>query len=127
LIFGVLFALVPLFFSWVAREMRSQPNGLDVELANGELFLVTAGICGAAVPAAAAGSFNSPFRGRTLTTSAELAAPACSSSAKRSELGRRWRCSESQLVRCGVRFCFNIHGCVQAGERRRGSIIGRSV
>jgi hypothetical protein len=49
LIFGVLFALVPLFFSWVAREMRSQPNSLDLVLANGELFLFTAGICGAAV------------------------------------------------------------------------------
>jgi hypothetical protein len=41
-------SLVPLAFSWVAREMRSQPNGLDVVLANGELSLVTAGICGAA-------------------------------------------------------------------------------
>jgi hypothetical protein len=29
--------------------MRSQSNGLDTVLANGELFIVTAGICGAAV------------------------------------------------------------------------------
>jgi hypothetical protein len=43
------------------------------------------------IAAAAAGSFNSPFRGRTLTTSAELAAPVCSSSAKRSEFGGRPR------------------------------------
>jgi len=49
LIFGVLLALVPLIFSWAAREMRSQPSGLDVVLANGELFLVTAAISGAAV------------------------------------------------------------------------------
>jgi hypothetical protein len=55
LIFGVLFALVPLFFSWVAREMRSPTNGLGVVLANGEVFLVTAGICGGAWRSAAAG------------------------------------------------------------------------
>ena len=48
LIFGVLLALVPLIFSWAAREMRPQPSGLDVVLANGELFLVTAAISGAA-------------------------------------------------------------------------------
>ena len=49
LIFGVLFALVPLFFSWVARKIRAQPNGLHVLLANGELFLITAGVSGTAL------------------------------------------------------------------------------
>ena len=49
LIFGVLLALVPLVFSWAARAIRAQPSSLDAVLANGELFLVTAGICGAAV------------------------------------------------------------------------------
>jgi hypothetical protein len=48
LIFGVLLALVPLVFSWAAREMRAQPSSLDVVLANGELFLVTAALSGAA-------------------------------------------------------------------------------
>jgi hypothetical protein len=48
-IFGVLFALVPLFFSWMAREVRMQPSGLHVLLANGELFLITAGISGTAL------------------------------------------------------------------------------
>jgi hypothetical protein len=49
LIFGVLLALVPRIFSWAAREMRSQPSTLDVVLAKGELFLVTAAISGAAI------------------------------------------------------------------------------
>ena len=49
LIFGVLLALVPLIFSWAARQMRSQPSDLHTVLANGELFLVTAAISGAAV------------------------------------------------------------------------------
>ena len=49
LIFGVLLALVPLLFSWATRQLRAQPSSLDVLLANGELFLVTAALAGAAI------------------------------------------------------------------------------
>jgi hypothetical protein len=49
LIFGVLLALVPLVFSWFCRLIFSEDASLKTLLSQGELLLITAALCAAAI------------------------------------------------------------------------------